>query len=73
MKKRCVWFAVTILVLCLVPAMSFGQAVFGSIFGTVTDPQGAAIQNATVTVTDVARERPIPQLPMIRETTPLPT
>src|SRR6202035_404681 len=29
------------------------QAVFGSIFGTVTDPSGAAVANAKVTVTDV--------------------
>jgi outer membrane receptor protein involved in Fe transport len=29
------------------------QAVFGSINGTVTDPQGAAVVGATVTVTDV--------------------
>ena len=29
-----------------------GQAVYGSIFGTVTDPSGAAINGAKVTVTD---------------------
>ena len=34
---------------------SFGQAVFGSIFGTVTDASGAVIPNATVIVTDVAK------------------
>ena len=34
---------------------SFGQAVFGSIFGTVTDVSGAVIPNATVIVTDVAK------------------
>lgn len=34
---------------------SFGQAVYGSIFGTVTDASGAVIPNATVTVTDVAK------------------
>jgi Carboxypeptidase regulatory-like domain/TonB dependent receptor len=28
------------------------QAVFGSILGTVTDPQGAAVAGATVTITD---------------------
>jgi len=39
----------------MVPVQSFGQAVFGSIFGTVTDPQGAAVANATVTVTDEAK------------------
>jgi hypothetical protein len=35
-----------------VPSAS-AQAVFGSIFGTVTDPSGAAVSNAKVTVTDV--------------------
>jgi Carboxypeptidase regulatory-like domain/TonB dependent receptor len=30
----------------------WGQAVYGSIIGTVTDPQGAAVANATVTVID---------------------
>ena len=33
----------------------FGQAVFGSIVGTVTDPQGAAVPNAKVTIKDVAK------------------
>jgi hypothetical protein len=32
-----------------------GQAVYGSIFGTVTDKTGAAIPNATITVTDVSK------------------
>src|SRR5579875_3287445 len=31
------------------------QQVFGSIIGTVTDPSGSAVTNATVTVTDVAK------------------
>ena len=31
------------------------QAVYGSIFGTVTDSTGAVIPNATITVTDVAK------------------
>ena len=34
---------------------SFGQAVYGSIFGTVTDSTGAVIPNATVTVIDTAK------------------
>jgi hypothetical protein len=38
-------------VLCL-PAGSYAQTVYGSIFGTVTDNTGAAIPNATITVTD---------------------
>ena len=37
----------------LVPAGSaFGQAVYGNIFGTVTDNTGAVIPNATITITD---------------------
>ena len=40
-----------VLPLVLVPSMS-GQATTGSISGTVTDIQGAAISNATVTVTN---------------------
>jgi Carboxypeptidase regulatory-like domain/TonB dependent receptor len=55
MKKRWVGFAVAIMVLSLVPALSFGQVTSGTIFGTVTDAQGAAVQNATVTVTDLSK------------------
>ncbi|HLH07721.1 MAG TPA: TonB-dependent receptor [Terriglobales bacterium] len=43
---------VAILLVLITPSLSLGQAVFGNIFGTVTDPQGAAVPNATVTVTD---------------------
>jgi hypothetical protein len=48
-----------ILGLCLVFALcantSFGQAVYGSIIGTVTDPQGNAVAGAKVTVTSVTK------------------
>ncbi len=37
----------------LVCATASAQQVFGSIFGTVTDPTGAAVADAKVTVTDV--------------------
>jgi carboxypeptidase family protein/TonB-dependent receptor-like protein len=54
MKRR---FCACLAILCLcvlvvsnVPA--FGQAVYGSIIGTVTDPQGAAVPGAKVTVID---------------------
>src|SRR6266511_1073296 len=32
---------------------TFGQAVYGSVFGTVTDSSGAAVPNATVTITNI--------------------
>src|SRR5438477_12994626 len=32
-----------------------GQAVYGSIIGTVTDPQGNAVAGAKVTVTDITK------------------
>jgi hypothetical protein len=34
---------------------AFGQAVYGSILGTVTDPSGAAVAGATVVVTSVGK------------------
>jgi len=37
------------------PQMAVAQAVYGSIFGTVTDSTGAVVPNATVTVTDVSK------------------
>src|SRR6187402_3219779 len=40
--------------LVLLPQAS-AQAVYGSIFGTVTDNTGAVVPNAAVTVTDIAK------------------
>ncbi len=53
MKKSALAAVVTIGLLCgfCVPG-AYGQAVFGSILGTVTDPSGAAVPNAKVTVLD---------------------
>ena len=34
---------------------AFSQAVYGTIFGTVSDPTGAVIPNATITVTDISK------------------
>lgn len=51
--KRSLWVAVAIsTLLCSVwVPVAVGQAVFGSILGTVTDPSGAAVADAKVTVT----------------------
>ena len=49
--KRSVWVGVATLgLLCglWVPS-ALGQAIYGSILGTVTDPTGAAVNNAKVT------------------------
>ena len=34
-------------------SISYAQQVFGSIFGTVTDPGGAAVAGAKVTIADL--------------------
>ena len=50
-------FRLALLGACLLSLTSagFGQAVYGSLYGTVTDNTGAVIPNATVTVTDAAK------------------
>src|SRR5947208_15448513 len=56
MRARCAFlFTLLLGLLLFLPMQSFGQAVSGSIFGTVTDPTGAVIPNAKVTVTDVRK------------------
>jgi hypothetical protein len=49
------WFVVFCLVLGMAAPKSTGQAVYGSILGTVTDQQGAAVAGAKVTVTSVGK------------------
>lgn len=48
-------FSVVLVVLLFSPAISHGQAVYGSIYGTVTDSTGAAVPGATITVTDTSK------------------
>ncbi|MBV9887342.1 MAG: carboxypeptidase regulatory-like domain-containing protein, partial [Acidobacteria bacterium] len=57
MVRRSVWVGLLVLALAVgfhVP-QAVAQAVFGSIFGTVTDPQGAGVVGAKVTVTNIAK------------------
>ena len=46
-------FALCIVLFLAACATGNAQQVFGSIFGTVTDPTGAIVSNANVTVTDI--------------------
>src|SRR6202790_4893227 len=53
MKKSALAAVVALVLFCgLWMPMASGQAVYGSILGTVTDPSGAAVPNAKVTVVD---------------------
>src|SRR5512134_1105005 len=47
------WLAMFML---LVSRSAFGQAVYGNIVGSVTDPQGAVVVGARVTITDTQRQ-----------------
>src|SRR6266566_5211875 len=57
MRKRAIlgWILVACLVFGVCASSSLGQAVYGSIFGTITDPQQNAVAGAKVTVTSIAK------------------
>jgi hypothetical protein len=55
-QSRYVFFVVALLLIVLAPARSQAQAVYGSISGIITDPSGAVVPGATVTVTSVERK-----------------
>src|SRR2546422_4228339 len=57
MRKQAIvgWILVLCLALGFGASTSLGQAVFGSVFGTVTDPQGNAVAGSKVTVTSVTK------------------
>jgi hypothetical protein len=57
MQRRRIPLAVLTLLLLLagLAADVKAQAVYGSVIGTVTDPQGAAVAGAQVSVTDLTK------------------
>src|SRR5438105_7202052 len=56
MTRRFIVVALVIVCsLTIMTASAFGQAVYGSILGTITDPSGAAVAGAQVTVTSVGK------------------
>ncbi len=57
MRKQAIlgWILVLCLAFGVCTTTSFGQAVYGSIIGTVTDPQGNMVTGAKVTVTSVTK------------------
>jgi hypothetical protein len=56
-KVTCTAFVLLLVLLFVVSSATpaRAQAVYGSIIGTITDPQGAAVPNAKVTVTSVRK------------------
>ena len=55
MRRCALLFAALFCLAFFLPETASSQAVYGNIFGTVTDPSGAAVPNAKVTVTDIAK------------------
>ena len=58
MVRRSIWVGVAVICLLmgsLNTSTALAQAVYGSILGTVTDPQGGAVSGAKVTVTSVTK------------------
>src|SRR5581483_7038977 len=55
MKSYRLYLFLAIASVFLLSSFAIGQAVYGNIIGTVNDPSGAAVRNATVTITDVDR------------------
>ncbi len=55
MRKQASTVICLALCVLLAPTATRGQAVYGNIVGTVIDPNGAAVPNAKVTITDTSR------------------
>src|SRR5579872_4472012 len=55
LSRKCVLFSASLSLFLIFAGISFAQAVFGNIIGSVVDPSGAAVPNASVDVTDTDR------------------
>src|SRR5258708_10102682 len=57
MKKQAIvgWILVLCLALGFGASTSLGQAVYGNLVGTVTDPQGNAVAGAKITVSNISK------------------
>ncbi len=53
---RVVWVCLCVLLALITPAPAAGQAVYGSISGSVKDASGAVVPGVTVTITSVQRQ-----------------
>src|ERR1700752_1413022 len=53
-KRRALVLSVILGFVCL-PNLSHAQAIYGSIYGSVSDNTGALVPNATITVTDESK------------------
>ena len=56
MKKSCLLIGLLLLALAFPVSKLHGQAVYGSIIGTVLDSSGGAVPNAKVTITDIGKD-----------------
>jgi hypothetical protein len=55
MRTRCAMIAIVFIYSAVLALPLYGQAIYGSIYGQVTDQTGAVVPNATITVTDVSK------------------
>src|SRR5229473_7848084 len=55
MRTRCAMIAIVFICSAALALPLHGQAIYGSIYGQVTDQTGAVVPNATITVTDVSK------------------
>src|SRR4030088_410417 len=55
MRTRCEMIAIVFICSACLGLPLYGQAIYGSIYGQVTDQTGAVVPNATITVTDESK------------------